>query len=63
MMTSLKNEGVQFNEVLIDKSLPAENAPNRKPKTGMLTTYIDNREYDLEQSYVIGDRLSDMELA
>jgi imidazoleglycerol-phosphate dehydratase/histidinol-phosphatase len=63
MMTSLKNEGVQFNEVLIDKSLPAENAPTRKPKTGMLTTYIDNREYDLEQSYVIGDRLSDMELA
>lgn len=63
MMTSLKNEGVQFSEVFIDKSLPAENAPTRKPKTGMLTTYIDNREYDLEQSYVIGDRLSDMELA
>ena len=63
MMTSLKNEGVQFSEVHIDKSLPAENAPTRKPKTGMLTTYIGNREYDLEQSYVIGDRLSDMELA
>jgi imidazoleglycerol-phosphate dehydratase/histidinol-phosphatase len=63
MMTSLKNEGVHFSEVLIDKSLPAENAPTRKPKIGMLTKYIGNREYDLEQSYVIGDRLSDMELA
>lgn len=63
MITSLKNEGIQFSEVLIDKSLPAENAPTRKPKTGMLTTYIGNCEYDLEQSYVIGDRLSDMELA
>ena len=63
MMTALKNEGINFSEVLIDKSLPADNAPTRKPKTGMLTAYLDNANYDLENSYVIGDRLTDMELA
>lgn len=63
ILTALKNEGIQFGEVLIDKSLPAENAPTRKPKTGMLTAYLDNAAYDLNNSYVIGDRLSDMELA
>lgn len=63
MMTALKNEGINFSEVLIDKSLPADNAPTRKPKTGMLTTYLDNADYDLENSFVIGDRLTDMELA
>ena len=63
MMTALKNEGINFSEVLIDKSLPADNAPTRKPKTGMLSAYLDNADYDLENSYVIGDRLTDMELA
>ena len=63
MMTALKNEGISFSEVLIDKSLPADNAPTRKPKTGMLSAYLDNEDYDLENSYVIGDRLTDMELA
>ena len=63
MMTALKNEGISFSEVLIDKSLPADNAPTRKPKTGMLSAYLDNDDYDLENSYVIGDRLTDMELA
>ena len=63
IMTALKNEGINFSEVLIDKSLPADNAPTRKPKTGMLTAYLDNADYDLENSYVIGDRLTDMELA
>lgn len=63
MMTALKNEGISFCEVLIDKSLPADNAPTRKPKTGMLSAYLDNADYDLGSSYVIGDRLTDMELA
>ena len=63
MMTALKNEGISFSEVLIDKSLPADNAPTRKPKTGMLSAYLDNADYDLGNSYVIGDRLTDMELA
>ena len=63
MLTSLKNEGVAFDEIFIDKSLPEDNAPTRKPKTGMLTAYLNNADYDLANSYVIGDRLSDMQLA
>ena len=63
LLRALQNEGIEFNEVLIDKSLPQDNAPTRKPRTGMLTSYLGNPEYDLSKSYVIGDRLTDMELA
>ena len=63
LLTSLKNEGVVFDQVFIDKSMPEDNAPTRKPKTGMLTAYLDTTEYDLANSFVIGDRMSDMELA
>lgn len=63
MLTSLKNEGVAFDEIFIDRSLPEDNTPTRKPKTGMLTAYLNNADYDLANSYVIGDRLSDMQLA
>ena len=63
MLTSLKNEGIVFDEIYIDKSMPEDNAPTRKPKTGMLTAYLDNTQYDLTNSFVIGDRMSDMELA
>ena len=63
MLTSLKNEGILFDQIFIDKSMPEDNAPTRKPKTGMLTAYLDNNEYDLANSFVIGDRMSDMELA
>lgn len=63
ILTSLKNEGITFEQIYIDKSFPDENAPTRKPKTGMLTAYLDNPEYDLANSYVIGDRLTDMQLA
>jgi len=57
------NEGIEFSEILIDKSIPSENSPNRKPETGMLQKYINSNKYDLLNSYVIGDRLSDMDLA
>ncbi len=63
MLTALKNEGIVFDEIFIDKSLPEDNAPTRKPKTAMLTAYLNNADYDLANSYVIGDRLSDMQLA
>jgi imidazoleglycerol-phosphate dehydratase / histidinol-phosphatase len=59
---AFENEGVVFNAVKIDRSLPADNAPTRKPKTGMLTEYLGDN-YDLANSYVIGDRLTDVELA
>ena len=63
MLTSLKNEGIVFDQVYIDKSMPEDNASTRKPKTGMLTAYLDDTAYDLANSFVIGDRTSDMELA
>ena len=63
VLKSFANEGVTFDNILIDKSFPADNAPTRKPRTGLLTQYLDNEKYDLANSYVIGDRLTDMELA
>ena len=62
LLKAFENEGVVFDEILIDKSLPADNAPTRKPRTGLLTHY-QTAAYDLENSFVIGDRLTDMELA
>ncbi len=62
IMTSFENEGVVFDEVLIDRTFPHENANTRKPGTGMLTAYFSD-EYDLTKSFVIGDRLTDIELA
>ncbi|RTY92178.1 bifunctional histidinol-phosphatase/imidazoleglycerol-phosphate dehydratase HisB [Flavobacterium bomense] len=63
IMKAFANEGVVFSEVLIDKTFPHENAPTRKPALGLLTKYIDNPEYDLTNSFVIGDRITDVELA
>ena len=63
VLKSFENEGVIFNDILIDRSFPAENAPTRKPRTALLTQYMDANKYDLANSYVIGDRLTDMELA
>jgi imidazoleglycerol-phosphate dehydratase/histidinol-phosphatase len=63
VMKAFENEGVVFKEVLIDKTFPHENAPTRKPATGLLTKYISNPDFDLENSFVIGDRITDVELA
>lgn len=63
VMKTLENEGIQFREVLIDRSLPSHQSPSRKPGTGMLTAYINNKEYDLAGSFVIGDRVTDVQLA
>ncbi len=62
IIKTFKNEKISFSSVHVDPSLPEENSPNRKPKTGMLQEYFGGG-YDLENSLVIGDRLSDMELA
>lgn len=62
MLKTLEGEGVSFDDILIDKSFPEDNAPTRKPRTGMLGKYLDG-SYDLAASFVIGDRASDMELA
>ena len=62
ILKSFKNEGVVFDEVCIDRSFPEDQSPNRKPRTGMIAHYLQGN-YDIKQSYVIGDRLTDMELA
>jgi len=63
VMKSLANEQIIFTEVIIDKTFPEENAVTRKPATGLLTKYISNPDYDLANSFVIGDRITDMQLA
>ncbi|MEM8565479.1 MAG: bifunctional histidinol-phosphatase/imidazoleglycerol-phosphate dehydratase HisB [Bacteroidota bacterium] len=62
MLDALKGEGIEFDAIKIDRSFDHENKPTRKPGTAMLEEYFGN-EYDLGNSYVIGDRVSDMELA
>jgi imidazoleglycerol-phosphate dehydratase / histidinol-phosphatase len=63
VMKSLEGESIFFDAVFIDHTYPAEGAPTRKPGTGMLTEYMDATKYDLANSLVIGDRITDMQLA
>lgn len=62
MLNAFKNEDILFDDILIDRSKPEDNSPNRKPGTGLLGKYM-KEDYNLASSYVIGDRLSDIELA
>lgn len=63
ILQTLEGEGITFDDILIDNHFPEDNHPCRKPGTGMLKEYMDNPEYDLENSYVIGDRETDRQLA
>jgi imidazoleglycerol-phosphate dehydratase/histidinol-phosphatase len=62
ILKAFENEGVTFDDILIDRSFPADNAPTRKPRTGLMGKYMEG-DYDLASSFVIGDRLTDIELA
>lgn len=62
IIKTFKNEGIEFKAEYIDKTYPKDNAPTRKPNTGLLTQYFSSG-YDLKNSFVIGDRLTDVELA
>jgi imidazoleglycerol-phosphate dehydratase/histidinol-phosphatase len=62
MLKTLEGEGIVFDEIVIDRTFAHENAPTRKPGTALLTKYIEG-DYDLAQSYVFGDRESDIQLA
>ena len=62
IIRAFENEGIRFSEVLIDRSFPHEQLPTRKPGTAMLTHYLKG-EYNLAESYVIGDRVTDLQLA
>ena len=63
VMNSFAAEGIVFTSEHIDRSFPHDHLPTRKPGTGMLTRYINSPEYDLAHSYVIGDRITDVQLA
>jgi len=63
IIKSFENEGVVFDNICIDNSFPEDNSANRKPSTGMIKKYLNNKDYNIDNSFVIGDRLTDMELA
>ncbi|SDT27365.1 imidazoleglycerol-phosphate dehydratase [Mucilaginibacter mallensis] len=60
ILKTLENEGVVFSNICIDRTFPADNAPTRKPGTGLLTQYFDTEKYDLHNSFTIGDRKNDV---
>ena len=63
VMKSMENENIHFDAVHIDRTFPEDNAPTRKPGIGMFTGYLNNSAYDISNSFVIGDRITDMQLA
>ena len=63
IIQTLEGEGVTFDDILIDPHFPKDNAPTRKPATGLVRKYIDDPEYDMSTSYVIGDRETDRQFA
>jgi imidazoleglycerol-phosphate dehydratase / histidinol-phosphatase len=63
VMRSLEGEGIYFSQVHIDRTFAKDDLPTRKPGTGMLTEYLDSKDYDIPNSYVIGDRITDVQLA
>lgn len=63
ILQSLEGEGITFDEILIDRHFPEDNADTRKPNTGLVRKYIDNPDYDIAGSYVIGDRDTDRQFA
>ena len=63
IVDTFKSEGVEFSEIVLDRTFASDNAPTRKPGTALLTKYMDTTVYDLENSYVIGDRITDVALA
>ena len=63
ILQSLEGEGITFDDILIDRHFPEDNADTRKPNTGLVRKYIDNPEYDIAESYVIGDRDTDRQFA
>ncbi|MBR1546936.1 MAG: bifunctional histidinol-phosphatase/imidazoleglycerol-phosphate dehydratase HisB [Prevotella sp.] len=63
ILQTLKSEGVEFDDILIDPHFPEDNAPTRKPNTGLVEKYMNDPDYDIANSYVIGDRDTDRQFA
>jgi imidazoleglycerol-phosphate dehydratase/histidinol-phosphatase len=63
VIKSFENEGVSFHATYINRSFPEDNSPDRKPAIGMLTEYLNTPAYDIAKSFVIGDRITDVQMA
>jgi len=63
IIKTFETQDIKFEDIFIDKTFAKDNAPTRKPNTGLLTKYFDKETYDLENSFVIGDRITDVKLA
>ena len=63
ILQTLESEGITFDEILVDPHFPEDNAPTRKPNTGLVEKYMNDPEYDIANSYVIGDRETDRKFA
>jgi imidazoleglycerol-phosphate dehydratase/histidinol-phosphatase len=63
ILEALKGEGIEFDDILVDNHFPEDNAPTRKPNTGLVEKYMNDPEYDIANSYVIGDRETDARFA
>ena len=63
MLEVFKNENIFFDEIIVDDSVPEQNSPLRKPRTGRMTAYLQNPDCDIKNSFVIGDRLTDIQFA
>ena len=63
MLEVFKNEDIFFEEIIVDDSVPEQNSPLRKPRTGRMTAYMENPDCDIKNSFVIGDRLTDIQFA
>ena len=63
MMNTFQDEDIVFSDVILDGSLPAENSPLRKPRTGRMEKYLSDPDADIKNSFVIGDRITDMQFA
>jgi len=63
IIETFESQDIKFEDIFIDKTFAKDNAPTRKPNTGLLTKYFDKETYDLENSFVIGDRITDVKLA
>lgn len=63
VIKTLENEGIYFKEILIDRTFPDENANTRKPNTGLIEKYLSDKNINFNESFVIGDRLTDLKFA
>jgi imidazoleglycerol-phosphate dehydratase/histidinol-phosphatase len=63
IMKTFENEDVHFEAVYIDGSFKEDKSPNRKPRIGMIKHYMNNPDYDIENSFVVGDRITDVQMA